>query len=105
LTAIGFTCGTMGYLSPEQCRTERQLTCQSDVFSLGVTLQECLVGRHPTLGDQQALCVSPRPTAALAPTVPAGLAQLIDSMLELRAAFRPLPGTLDTRFDALFELL
>ena len=46
--------GTLGYLSPEQARGER-LSCASDLFSLGVVLVECLMGRHPTNGDQRAL--------------------------------------------------
>ena len=46
--------GTVGYLSPEQGRGEN-LSCASDIFSLGVVLLECLLGRHPTNGDQGAL--------------------------------------------------
>lgn len=52
LTAVNLSYGTVGYLSPEQARTVRMLTCKSDVYSLGVTLLESLLGKHPTNGDQ-----------------------------------------------------
>jgi serine/threonine protein kinase len=98
LTAPGLTWGTYGYLSPEQCRAEPNLTCHSDVFSLGVSLQEALVGRHPTRGDQNILVSSPLKTSDLAPSSPAALAEIIDLMLSLRAPFRPLPAALVIRF-------
>lgn len=55
LTATGFTWGTMGYMSPEQTRAARQLTCKSDIFALGVIAVECALGRHPTRQDQLRL--------------------------------------------------
>jgi serine/threonine protein kinase/ActR/RegA family two-component response regulator len=45
--------GTPAYLSPEQIRFEN-LSVQSDIYSLGITLYEMLTGRHPftgTLGE------------------------------------------------------
>ena len=101
LTAPGFTWGTYGYLSPEQCRAEPNLTCHSDVFSLGVSLQEALAGRHPTRGDQQALVAAPPKTSNLVASAPAALAEVIDRMLSLRAPFRPLPAALIARFAEL----
>ena len=98
LTGPGLTWGTQGYLSPEQCRAEPNLTCHSDVFSLGVSLQEALSGIHPTRGDQRALIANPRHTSELAPRCPAGMADLIDLMLKQRAAFRPIPTALVKRF-------
>lgn len=98
LTAPGLTWGTYGYLSPEQCRAEPNLTCHSDVFSLGVSLQEALAGRHPTRGDQQVLITSPPKTSDLVPSSPAALAEAVDLMLSLRAPFRPLPAALVIRF-------
>jgi serine/threonine-protein kinase len=101
LTAPGFTWGTYGYLSPEQCRAEPNLTCHSDVFSLGISLQEALAGRHPTRGDQQTLVTAPPRTSDLVASAPAALAETIDRMISLRAPFRPLPATLVTRFAEL----
>lgn len=101
LTGPGVTWGTYGYLSPQQCRAEPNLTCHSDIFSLGVSLQESLVGHHPTRGDQRNLVTAPPRTSDLVPSSPAALAQTIDLMLSLRAPFRPLPATLVLRFAEL----
>jgi eukaryotic-like serine/threonine-protein kinase len=93
LTAAGRTWGTRGYFSPEQW-TGDNLTCYSDVFALGVTLQEALSGRHPTGGDQQALFSAPPETLRICPTAPAALVNLIDRCLRLRPPFRPTPTVL-----------
>lgn len=55
LTALGSTWGTMGYLSPEQAKSVRQLTCKSDIFALGVIVVECSLQGHPSRGDQMRL--------------------------------------------------
>lgn len=94
ITTAGSTWGTMGYFSPEQCHAEPQLTCQSDVYCLGIVLQQALCGHHPTNGDQAALLANPCRTADLAPSTPAALAELIDRMFFARAAFRPTPGAI-----------
>jgi serine/threonine protein kinase len=95
LTAAGRTWGTPGYFSPEQwCGPGENLTCYSDVFALGISLQEALIGRHPTGGDQRSLLNGRVPTASLCPTTSAMLATIIDECLHVRAAFRPAPSVL-----------
>ena len=47
LTAANSTIGTAAYMSPEQCRGERDLTPRSDLYSLGVVFFELLTGRKP----------------------------------------------------------
>jgi serine/threonine-protein kinase len=47
LTAANCTVGTASYMSPEQCRGERNLTHKSDLYSLGVVFYELLTGDKP----------------------------------------------------------
>jgi hypothetical protein len=46
LTASGASIGTVGYMAPEQMEG-REVTAQTDVYALAVTLYECLAGRIP----------------------------------------------------------
>jgi eukaryotic-like serine/threonine-protein kinase len=90
LTSTGKTWGTHGYLSPEQARGA-PLTCKSDVFALGVLLQECILGRHPTGRRQDILLNGAPKTAGLRDGLPAPLVQLLDAMVHRGAVHRPLP--------------
>ena len=51
LTAANCTVGTAAYMSPEQCRGERDLTHKSDLYSLGVMFYELLTGRKPFMAE------------------------------------------------------
>ena len=51
LTATNCAIGTAAYMSPEQCRGERDLTSKSDLYSLGVLFYELLTGRLPFQAD------------------------------------------------------
>jgi serine/threonine protein kinase len=105
LTSVGTAWGTHGYMSPEQSQAERNLTSNSDVFALGVVLQEALVGYHPTARDQNKLHRDPPLTEDLVPDAPTELAALIDQMLGGRPAFRPRVNDLVRRFGLLAEQL
>jgi eukaryotic-like serine/threonine-protein kinase len=51
LTATNCAIGTAAYMSPEQCRGERNITPKSDLYSLGVLFYELLTGRLPFQAD------------------------------------------------------
>jgi serine/threonine protein kinase/tetratricopeptide (TPR) repeat protein len=46
ITAQGAIAGTIAYMSPEQARGE-EVDARSDIFSLGIILQEMISGNHP----------------------------------------------------------
>jgi serine/threonine protein kinase len=96
--------GTWGYFSPEKLRGTKALSCASDVFSLGVVMLECLLGRHPTNHDQLALEEGIRASGVkLAANV--GLLCALDRMLSPLPAFRPNPAELSRRFQSLRQTM
>jgi len=96
--------GTRGYFSPEQIRGIKELSCASDVFSLGVVMLQCLLGRHPTDYDQSALVDGIRANECKL-AASAGLLSALDRMLSPLAASRPNPAELSRRFAALRQKL
>jgi serine/threonine-protein kinase len=51
LTGANCTIGTAAYMSPEQCRGERDLSHKSDLYSLGVVFYELITGRKPFIAE------------------------------------------------------
>jgi serine/threonine-protein kinase len=47
ITAANCTVGTAAYMSPEQCRGDKDMNFKSDLYSLGIVLYEFLTGRKP----------------------------------------------------------
>lgn len=93
LTPLGATGGTPGYLSPEQARAVRQLTCKSDIYALGVLAIQAVLQRHPTMGDQFAL-----QRAGLHKQLPPAMEQfaiapLVKKMLDPSPLRRPNPSS------------
>ncbi len=51
LTGANSTIGTAAYMSPEQCRGDRNSSNKSDLYSLGIVLFELITGRKPFVAD------------------------------------------------------
>jgi len=86
LTRAGTTLGTPMYMSPEQLQ-DGQVDVRSDLYSLGVTLFQMLVGKPPFSGEtslalaMQHVQATPPNLQDLRPDVPRPLARLVDRLL------------------------
>jgi eukaryotic-like serine/threonine-protein kinase len=85
LTGAGVVLGTPAYMAPERLLAEGEAGVQTDVYSLGVTMFECLAGTTPITGSypqilvQAASQATPTPSIrAFAREVPEALAQIVD---------------------------
>ncbi len=86
LTKTGTLVGTISYLSPEQL-SSRELDGRSDIYSLGIVLYECLVGKSPYLGELQSVLYRiaheiPQSPRALGAEIAEELEQIIMRSLE-----------------------
>ena len=82
-TRTGSVLGTPGYMSPEQVRGE-SLDARSDIFSLGIVLHELLSGQRTfRTGSivESGYSILHDDPAPLPPSVPAGVAQLVQRCL------------------------
>lgn len=88
--------GTPRSMSPEQAFGERS-TFRSDLFSLGVLLYECVLGRSPFEGHGKgllktltAVCThEPTPLAEICDQVPQELSLLVSKLLQKDPKLRP----------------
>jgi serine/threonine-protein kinase len=98
LTGEGMVLGTYRVMSPEQARGEPS-DARSDLFALGVLFHEMFTGRSPFLAEnglatmQRVLHHRPPSAAEVDPRIPAGLADLIDHLLEKEPLLRPRDAT------------
>ncbi len=87
VTRDGATVGTFDYVAPEQARHSHAADIRSDIYSLGCTLYHMLAGQVPfpspslpeKLFSHQAL--EPTPLKNLVPGLPAGLAEVVRTMM------------------------
>ncbi|AKF03583.1 serine/threonine-protein kinase [Sandaracinus amylolyticus] len=98
VTATNLILGTIGYLSPEQARSEQHVDARADVFSLGCVLFECASGEPLYAADNaiamlaRMLAETPRRLRSVRPEVPEPLDDLVASMLASAPDDRPAGG-------------
>jgi serine/threonine protein kinase len=87
--------GTPQYISPEQCRSQKDIDGKADVYSLGVLLYRLVAGKLPfTASDAMELMQghvfdAPPSLEEAAPLASKGLVVLIHQMLEKDRDLRP----------------
>ncbi|HEU4473256.1 MAG TPA: protein kinase, partial [Gemmatimonadales bacterium] len=67
MTETGMSLGTPHYMSPEQAMGQREVTARSDVYALGATTYEMLVGEPPFTGPTAQAIVAKVMTEAPVP--------------------------------------
>jgi len=103
--------GSPRYMSPEQAG-DKQISGQSDLFSLGVVLYELLTGRPPFMAKNlpglvyKILHDPPPPIEQVRPDLPASLVQVVNHALEKDTAKRYKTGEeMAADLTAIFEEL
>jgi eukaryotic-like serine/threonine-protein kinase len=93
ITRSGIAVGSLHYMSPEQIKTG-MVDGRSDIYSVGVTLYEALMGKRPIQGDSEHAIISghleqiPVPPADFTPGFPAPLSRIIMKSLAKSPAER-----------------
>ncbi|VTS06771.1 serine/threonine protein kinase [Tuwongella immobilis] len=100
LTGANSTIGTAAYMSPEQCRGEKNLSAKSDLYSLGIVFYELLTGRKPFVAespvDMFLMHVNgtfERPSRHVM-EIPVWLDTLVCQMMEKKPEHRPLDAAM-----------
>ncbi|MCF6177421.1 MAG: protein kinase [Victivallaceae bacterium] len=100
---------TAAYVSPEYIDAEHDLTSKSDIYSLGVTIFEGIVGDNPFMSDKpmnslyRQMNIQPPALDSLNEDVPEKLSDLIKVMLVKNPELRPTPEECVDFFSALLD--
>ena len=88
--------GSLAYMAPERLVLRSQVTHQSDIYSLGITLYEMLVGRHPHRCRSAGQWVTAHLTCPVTPPhhlwneIPVSVSDLVCDMLKKEPLRRPI---------------
>lgn len=111
LTTVGIILGTPYYLSPEQI-LGKEVTIQSDIYSLGATFYHMVTGEHPFQGADvyaiihQRLNRDPRDPRQYNASLPRAVAQIILRMMDQKPSKRyEAPKDLITDLDNVLRAL
>jgi eukaryotic-like serine/threonine-protein kinase len=104
LTATGAVVGTLAYMAPEQADGLRPGP-SADVYSLAITLYECLCGEHPLIREGPAATARAigepiPPLGAIRTDLPPALTEAIDASLDVNSEARPLASELEAVLTA-----
>jgi eukaryotic-like serine/threonine-protein kinase len=104
LTQTGAVVGTLAYMAPEQADGLRPGP-SADVYSLALTLYECLCGEHPLLREGPAATARAigepiAPLSAVRPELPDAMTEAIDASLDPDPELRPLASELEAVLEA-----
>jgi hypothetical protein len=104
LTQTGAVVGTLAYMAPEQADGLRPGP-SADVYSLALTLYECLCGEHPLIREGPAATARAigepiAPLSAVRPELPDAMTEAIDAALDPDPEVRPLASELEAVLHA-----
>ncbi|HEX3562769.1 MAG TPA: serine/threonine-protein kinase [Solirubrobacterales bacterium] len=104
LTATGAVVGTLAYMAPEQADGLRPGP-SADVYSLALTMYECLCGEHPLIREGPAATARAigepiAPLSAVRPELPGAMTEAIDAALDPDPELRPLASELEAALRA-----
>lgn len=94
-TAEGAIVGTARYMAPEQLTDSTAVAAATDVYALAAILYECLTGRALVVGGTvqevmyRVMNTEPIPLHVLVPTLPRGLAAVVERCLRKSPTERP----------------